>query len=598
MTIRKEILEAIKEGTITPEEGLNLLEEIDQAEAIDKEKKQGSGEMTTHSHSSASQETEPVEVVEAPQETSADHLPETKVELEQEKESETEHAAGQEAEPHKKQTDNEQNQNLESKSVANQDSKTEAVQKTEAAKEPAKPLDHVASLIDEWETSDQQWHNTSAPVEETQGAHAKKAAKKENVSLTKLNQLDQQMQPLTEALKAKQEVFRNLKLEAELEIISEENLLLYQQTQKEMAELETQIKQLKREKETVEKEFYSIPVWQTETPKDDEGPETFYEFEDEFEEPAVRPDNFNSRINQLVNRTLKTVADTVDGKWSDLKLPSVGNSGNTQFDHRFNFKDEIIVDLDIKLANGSIVLKTWPRSYMMVDAEIKLHGKMYEADPMTAFMERSQIDIVDEQLLFHVHNKRVSAELIFHLPEQTYHHIKVRMLNGNLTVKNIEVEDLFVKSTRGELTFKNVAAGVLEIQGTDNEIEINKGAIIDSIIETVNGSIVSTADVANFDASLVNGDIKLSVGNDEAKKIRANSVNGTIKVSLPTSLGLEGVAKTSLGEINYRLSDFQTVRERRDAKQRLFHFRRPVENPVQLDISSKTGNIFLKDFDR
>ncbi|MGG5316457.1 daptomycin-sensing surface protein LiaX [Enterococcus sp. AZ072] len=592
MTIRKEILEAIKDGTITPEEGLNLLEEIEQAETIDGEKKTESAKTVTEPKIASVQESEEVEqkvisesVKEAKYQNQVESSQESGAKLEQE-------------------VDYEANQELKTGDPKTaQETKQEKLQETEFAKqkekqlEPEKTKDHIASLIDEWETNDHQLH-TNDSVEKPKDAPEKKAESKENASLMKLNQLDQQIQPLNEMLKTKQETFRNLKLEVELEIISEENLVLYQQTQKEIAELETKIKQLKQEKGTVEKDFYSIPVWQTEMPNHDDTPEEFYEHEEEVDEPFVRPDNFNSRINQLVNRTLKTVADTVDGKWSDIKLPAVGNSGNTRFDHRFNFKEEIITNLDVKLANGSIIFKTWPRSYIMVDAEIKLHGKMYEGDPMESFMERSQIAVEYEHLLFHVHNKRVSAELTFHLPEQTYNHIKIRMLNGNLTVKNVEAEDLFVKSARGELVFKNIGTAVLEIQGTDNEIEIDKGVIVDSIIETVNGSIVSTADVANVDASLVNGDIKLSIGNSELKKIRANSINGNIKVSFPTALGLEGVAKTSLGKINYRLSDFQTVRERNDTKQRLFHFRRPLENPVQIDISSKTGNIFLKDFDR
>ncbi|MEO1770403.1 daptomycin-sensing surface protein LiaX [Candidatus Enterococcus ferrettii] len=592
MTLRKEILEAIKDGTITPEEGLNLLEEIEQAEAIDGEKKTESAKEATELKVASVQESEEVE-----QKVISESAKEAKYQNQVESSQESGAKLEQEV-------DYEANQELKTDDPkAAQDTKQEKLQETEFAKqkekqlEPEKTKDHIASLIDEWETNDHQLH-TNESVEKPKDASEKKAESKENASLMKLNQLDQQIQPLTEILKTKQETFRNLKLEVELEIISEENLVLYQQTQKEIAELETKIKQLKQEKGTVEKDFYSIPVWQTEMPNHDETPEEFYEHEEEVDEPFVRPDNFNSRINQLVNRTLKTVADTVDGKWSDIKLPAVGNSGNTRFDHRFNFKEEIITDLDVKLANGSIIFKTWPRSYIMVDAEIKLHGKMYEGDPMESFMERSQITVEDEQLLFHVHNKRVSAELTFHLPEQTYNHIKIRMLNGNLTVKNVEAEDLFVKSAHGELVFKNIGTAVLEIQGTDNEVEIDKGVIVDSIIETVNGSIVSTADVANVDASLVNGDIKLSIGNSELKKIRANSINGNIKVSFPTALGLEGVAKTSLGKINYRLSDFQTVRERNDTKQRLFHFRRPLENPVQIDISSKTGNIFLKDFDK
>lgn len=512
MTIRKEILEAIKDGTITPEEGLNLLEEIEQAETIDGEKKTESAKTVTEPKIASVQESEEVEqkvisesVKEAKYQNQVESSQESGAKLEQE-------------------VDYEANQELKTGDPKTaQETKQEKLQETEFAKqkekqlEPEKTKDHIASLIDEWETNDHQLH-TNDSVEKPKDAPEKKAESKENASLMKLNQLDQQIQPLNEMLKTKQETFRNLKLEVELEIISEENLVLYQQTQKEIAELETKIKQLKQEKGTVEKDFYSIPVWQTEMPNHDDTPEEFYEHEEEVDEPFVRPDNFNSRINQLVNRTLKTVADTVDGKWSDIKLPAVGNSGNTRFDHRFNFKEEIITNLDVKLANGSIIFKTWPRSYIMVDAEIKLHGKMYEGDPMESFMERSQIAVEYEHLLFHVHNKRVSAELTFHLPEQTYNHIKIRMLNGNLTVKNVEAEDLFVKSARGELVFKNIGTAVLEIQGTDNEIEIDKGVIVDSIIETVNGSIVSTADVANVDASLVNGDIKLSIGNSELKK--------------------------------------------------------------------------------
>ncbi|MBO1308024.1 daptomycin-sensing surface protein LiaX [Enterococcus sp. 669A] len=594
MALRKEILEAIKDGTITPEEGLQLLEEIEEAEALSSEDKPKPAKTAVEE---SAKEATPAPELESADELEQKAQPESETILEDELVEELENKA--EPEP-------------ETEPLGKSEATPEAAPKTapedEPAKvpepkiepEPEKPHDPIASLIDEWEMNDHK-PPVSEPVQQPKSAdtRSEKQKAKENDSLVKIHALDQQIDPLRDQLKERQELFRNLNLEVELEIISDDNMVLYQQTKKEMADIEAQIKLLNRKKEAAEKDFYSIPVWKNEIPKFNEETENPWGFEDDEEEaPAYESTSFNSRVNDLVNRTLKTVADTVDGKWNEVKLPGAGSVGNTKFEHDFTFRDRGITDLDIKLANGTVIFETWSRSDIYVEAEIKLQGKMYGQDPMDAFMERSQIQVDEDKLLFHVHNKRVTAELTFYLPEKMYDHVMIRLLNGDLIVQEINAKDIFIKATNGDLIFKNINAAVLEIQGTKNEIEIYEGTILDSIIETANGSIVSKADVANFDASLVNGQIKLSVGNNDLRKIKANSVNGTIKISLPTTIGLEGIAKTSLGEINYRLSDFQTVRERRDAKERLFHFRRPMEPTAQIEVSSKTGSIFLKDFAR
>ncbi|GCF93578.1 hypothetical protein NRIC_14690 [Enterococcus florum] len=518
MAIRKEILEAIKDGTITPEEGLELLEQIEQSDEIDLE---------------------------------MDHKEEVKPES---KESETE-------------------------------------LKTQEDQVPDEPQDQVANLIDEWLTSDHEKRVDHSEDNKESSSSSGKATSKENDTLKKIHAIDQQIQPINELLKEKQEIHRNLKLEAELEIISEENAALYEQTKEEIAELEAKIDQLKKDKEVVERDFYSIPVWHTE-PTDYE---ELYEDDEEEEQPREPVNDLSTRINQLVNRTLKTVTDTVDGKFTEFGMPSVGR---TSFEHQFTFRESSVTDLDIKLANGMVVLKTWPRSDINVEAEIEFHGDVYGTDPLEAFLERSQIEVEEDQLLFHVHNKRIHAELTFYLPEKIYDHLVIRLLNSELVVEEIAAKDMYIKAVNGDLQLDTVNAALLEIQGTDNEIELHNGSINDSIIETVNGSITSKADVVNLDASIVNGEIRITAGNPDLKRIRANSLNGNVKVSLPTMIGLEGVAKTDLGEINYRLSDFQTVRERRDARQRLFHFRREAGSTAQIDVSSKTGSIFLKDFDR
>lgn len=168
MTIRKEILEAIKDGTITPEEGLNLLEEIEQAETIDGEKKTESAKTVTEPKIASVQESEEVEqkvisesVKEAKYQNQVESSQESGAKLEQE-------------------VDYEANQELKTGDPKTaQETKQEKLQETEFAKqkekqlEPEKTKDHIASLIDEWETNDHQLH-TNDSVEKPKDAPEKR----------------------------------------------------------------------------------------------------------------------------------------------------------------------------------------------------------------------------------------------------------------------------------------------------------------------------------------------------------------------------------------------------------------------------------------
>lgn len=96
-------------------------------------------------------------------------------------------------------------------------------------------------------------------------------------------------------------------------------------------------------------------------------------------------------------------------------------------------------------------------------------------------------------------------------------------------------------------------------------------------------------------ASLINGDIKLTIGNDSLKTLTAHTIKGDVKVALPEMIGIEGTAKTSTGTINERFNDCETVFERNERTQKIFHFRRRMGKTAIIDVSSKTGSIYLKD---
>ena len=294
------------------------------------------------------------------------------------------------------------------------------------------------------------------------------------------------------------------------------------------------------------------------------------------------------------------MADRLNGKsiWknSNQKFGSKSERA-TQFSRRFSFDDVQATHIDIKVAKGNIQLKTWAKEDVEVEAKIKLLGEMDQADPLDAFLERSQIDIEDQQILFHIPNKRVEAQLIFYLPQCHYDETTIRVLSGDLSIENLISEQLSIKSTLGAVKIKESTVSRLNIKGTTNKIELLADQISDAEIETVDGTIISKSDVNHLAASLINGDIKLTIGNDSLKTLTAHTIKGDVKVALSEMIGIEGTAKTSTGTINERFNDCETVFERNERTQKIFHFRRRMGKTAIIDVSSKTGSIYLKDYE-
>ena len=295
-------------------------------------------------------------------------------------------------------------------------------------------------------------------------------------------------------------------------------------------------------------------------------------------------------------RKIQSVSETVNDnmEWKDVNL-RVPGIATTKFEHEFYYEAPEASIIDIKAANGNVVLKTWDSEDVKVEAKIKLYGKM-NAEPFEAFLERSQIEVNDDHLSFQIPNKRVRADLVFYLPKRVYDHTAIKLLNGNITIDELEGKDIYTKSTNGNITVNHLTATMLEVEGVNGNIDIRDGAILDSIIETVNGTVTVGATPENLSVSLVNGDVRLTIKEDRLKKIEASSVNGNVKVALPSTIGLEGNAKTSLGSINSRLSDYEVVREKKERTNQMLQFRRLSEDGVAtVQLTTTTGSIYLKD---
>ena len=483
--------------------------------------------------------------------------------------------------------------------------KDEAQIKQAADKVDSYHRDQATNLVDEWETGQDTEEAKGSEKQDLEDleAYFDDLATEANQISARIDEINQKKNELKAELHEKQEVLMELDTKEELDTLSEEDDDIREAVEDEIDDLKEKIAKLE-EKVAEEEELKNVQDNQSENRKErnrtrfdipddlkDQASETFSQVGEKLGEAGVQ-------LSRLMKKTWKTVSDTVEENvdWKDfnVKVPGLVTS---KFEHQFLYTDVEPTLIDIKLANGKVTLKAWDDAAIKVDAKIKLYGKMNEATPLQSLMERSQIEVNDEHISFQIPNKRVQAELVFYLPRRTYDHVAVKLLNGDLNVEEMDAKDVYAKSTNGNITFKHIDATMLEIQGVNGNIEIREGAILDSIIETVNGNIVTKAAIQNYGISLVNGDVKLTAGHDSLQKIKASSVNGNVKVSLGKTIGLEGLAKTSLGSINDRLSNYEVIREKKEKTNRLLQFRRVADDMAKIDVSTTTGSIFLKDFD-
>lgn len=478
--------------------------------------------------------------------------------------------------------------------------------------------DQVADLMDALEKGEAEGPTVDSFEENTQDSAEKdrenlerildKLATKANRASAELDEVNAEIAGIKEEIKEVAEEIGTLDTKEELDALTEDEQVQRKDLHVLLAQLEEKLATQSTEKTALEEELKNIRKEQWKGQWNDTKEKVSSQFSEEWKDQAT--DTFNQvggkvaevggQVGEFLKKTFNSFSDTMNDnvEWKDIKM-KVPGVATTKFEHEFNYPNPQASLIDVKVANGTVVFKTWDQEDVKVEAKIKLYGKMAGDSPMEAFLERSDIDVDDETISFQVPNKRVKADLTFYLPKRTYDHVSVKLLNGNVLVEELTAKDVYTKSTNGTITFKKIDATMLEIEGVNGEIKVLEGTILDNIIETVNGDVSISAAPESLSVSLINGDIRITAKEKTLRRVEASSANGNIKLALPNNLGVEGQVKTNLGSINSRLTDIEVVREKKDRGNQQLHFRRVLEESMaQINASTTTGSIFLKDTDK
>ena len=314
-----------------------------------------------------------------------------------------------------------------------------------------------------------------------------------------------------------------------------------------------------------------------------------------FSEFTKRISDASNQMGSFVKDSVSTLMDNVDWKDINVKVPGLATA---EFEHQFLYENNQAKLIDIKLANGSVEIEPSENENVAIDAKVKLFGTMTENTPFEAFLNRSNIDVTDDRFVFQVPNKRVKVDLVIYLPKRDYEHISVKMLNGNLDVKDTKSSDFYAKTANGFLKFKNNQLTYLEAENVNGDVNVRGGQVIDTILATLNGNVTVAADVRTSQLNTVNGEVRSTILNNDLHKLVASSVNGHVKLAVPQTLALDLTAKTRFSQIKNRLSHVDFDESNTEKARYVTLQRGNQEDPAVITLSTTTGNVLLKDTEK
>jgi DUF4097 and DUF4098 domain-containing protein YvlB len=319
------------------------------------------------------------------------------------------------------------------------------------------------------------------------------------------------------------------------------------------------------------------------------------DFSQTFSDFGKRMGSLGTQVGQAVRDAVTSVTDNVDWKDVKIKVPGVVSAS---FDHEFLFEHIDAPAVEMRIANGDIRIKPSINDNVSIRGQFKIYGHYDEPTPLAALTARSQIDVSNEHIVFSVPNKRIRADLDVYLPKRLYDHTSVKILNGNLAVDGFNGQDFYAKLTNGTGSFANVTLQLLNVEDINGTVNYDSGKVDELLAQTMNGTLTAKAPFKSAELSTVNGTIRVTAETNDLHKLVANSTSGTIKVSVPASLGLTGEAQSKVGAVRSRLSGLTSEPVRGTVGQRLTLDRTTDSGDVaELQLTAGAGAIMLKDND-
>lgn len=296
---------------------------------------------------------------------------------------------------------------------------------------------------------------------------------------------------------------------------------------------------------------------------------------------------FSERVMGLMNSTLTKIKDF------DLEFPF---GEKVQFDKTYAFDANKVKGIEIDLPNGKVDLVKSKEQQLLVEAQVKTSLHDHDEEKTKAHFEENFVQLTNEKLTISVSTKMSQVSLRLIVPEQLYDIVLIRLLNGGVTIQNLESKLIKVKTLNGAVKVDESSFEHANFQTGNGAIDLRhvKGGDLEA--ETVNGRIYIDGELQEVEAESVNGAVVITTDAKDARKVKAQTVAGAVEIYVPKSLSLDGQVATNFGKADIGLPDVETRIEEDQFFQKTYHFDKIIDNAniLKLNGESRTGAIIVR----
>ncbi|WP_088104249.1 DUF4097 family beta strand repeat-containing protein [Halalkalibacter urbisdiaboli] len=266
-------------------------------------------------------------------------------------------------------------------------------------------------------------------------------------------------------------------------------------------------------------------------------------------------------------------------------------------DHIFQHREISPKSLDISLENGSIEIIPWDEPDVRIECQAKVYRVKDSEEARRVFLQESRFNVDAEKLVFQTKVKYMKTHTVVYVPKTSFDLIKLYTFNGQIKGKPIVVDTLDVNTLNGGLSFDAVTAKKVMAETVNGSIELKQLDVHLIDAKTIHGGITLLGQMQDVDVETINGTVTYeltSLTKDGYADLKATT--GSINITLPDALRVEGKLKTNVGGFLVDVPDHEVLSEKKEfaAKSLSFVARKEAQPTIKINATTNTGSISTK----
>lgn len=311
-------------------------------------------------------------------------------------------------------------------------------------------------------------------------------------------------------------------------------------------------------------------------------------FQDEIHDFRKDLTQIGSLFMDMMNTAVKKV------KEFDVSSPF---GDKFEFTHTEELAAAHIENIMVELPNGNFSLEPCEGDTFQIICKVKAPlVNDNEEETRNHFLEQFVVKSEEDSLRILSQLKLVQVNVQVLAPKEKLDKLSVRLMNGGVTLQNIELEQLKLKTLNGAIKGSKLVFTKAEVDSSNGSIELTDVRGKDLEAETLNGRVYLDGALDEVEAKSINGHVVVTTCSSKSSKIKAHTVAGAVEIYVPRTMSLSGKIVTNFGKVDVGIQDASKIETQDQFLSKVVRFDKEVEDANRLFIEgeSKTGAVLVR----